>query len=502
MAEQQGRRSGFRWLVTGLTLTATATYAIFAGIRSRRRHSERPQRADSGKRALERLSSTVADPSAPAYIAGVMILEAGPLLDAAGRVRMREIHDRLGRRLARLPQLKRRASFPGFLQGRPVWVDDAAFALERHVRHGVVDASGGEAEVLRAAERILRAHLDRSQPPWELWFLTGLADGRLAVVLKLHHAIADGLGAVSIMLTLCDVAPDAPDPPISPWKPAPPPSPRALLVDNLAAKATILAGVLRALRHPRQVAALLTDIRRSITMRTQAPATSFNRPIPAPSRSQARVLHMALEPARTAAHLAGATVNDELLAIAAGGLRELLLSRGEQAPSLPLIAMVPVTLRSSAQARALGNQAGFMLVPLPVDEADDLQRLRRIAATTRQAKAEQRPAYFQVLGALSVVSAKVAPSFMARQRFMNVIATNVPGPTVPLYLLGARVLDVIPLLSGLLGGNVTVCFCALSYAGHLNLTVIADSTAVPDIDFVLQGMERAWNGLAREMATR
>lgn len=87
---------------------------------------------------------------------------------------------------------------------------------------------------------------------------------------------------------------------------------------------------------------------------------------------------------------------------------------------------------------------------------------------------------------------------MAHQRFLNLIATNVPGPTAPLYLLGARVVDVLPLLGSLLGGNVTVCFCALSYAGHLNLTVIADATIVPDIDRILRGMERTWCGLVQE----
>ena len=114
------------------------------------------------------MSSTVADPSAPAYIAAVMIVEAGPLLEADGQLRIAVIRSRLERRLSRLPQLKRRASFPGLLQGRPVWVDDAGFAIERHIRQGAVEVPGDEAQLLTIAQRILRDPLDRAHPPWEL----------------------------------------------------------------------------------------------------------------------------------------------------------------------------------------------------------------------------------------------------------------------------------------------------------------------------------------------
>lgn len=466
------------------------------------REQSATQRHAQTAHRIERLSSTVADPSAPAYIAGVLLVEAGPLLDADGQLRLAEIQRRIERRLAHLPQLRRRALFPGLLQGRPVWVDAAGFAIERHVRHSVVDAPGGEAEILAAAGRILRVHLDRSYPPWELWFLTGLSGDRVAVLLKLHHAIADGLGAVQIMTTLFDLAPDVPDPPPSLWTPAPPPSRRALLADNLAIKATTLTRAVAALRHPQRLAALASDLRHSITMGSQAPATSFNRLVPAESSNQIRVLHMELESARAAAHAADVRINDVALDIAAGGLRELLIGRGEQVAGLQLFAMVPVTLRTAIEARALGNQAGFMIVPLPIGEPDDRLRLLSIGAATRRAKAEQHPAYFQALGALSVLSAKIAPALMERQRYMNLIVTNVPGPTAPLYVLGARILDVIPLLGGFLGGNVSVCFCALSYAGRLNMSVLADAAVVPDIDIILRGMQRSLEGLTKAQPQR
>lgn len=447
---------------------------------------------------IQRLSSTVADPSAPAFIAAVLIVEAGPLLDAGGRLRQAEIRGRMERRLSRLPQLKRHAHFPGPWQGRPVWVDDAEFAIERHVRGGTVDPPGDEGELLAAAERILCEPLDRAHPPWEIWFLTGLADGRLAVLLKLHHAIADGLGAVAIASVLCDLTPDALDPPPLPWMPASPPSRRALLADNLASKASALGSALRLLIHPRRLASLASGLRRTIAMSSQAPATSFNLPVPVGSSSQVRVLHTELEEVRAIAHAAGAKVNDVLLDVAAGGLRELLLGRGDSVDGIRLAAMVLVARRPLGEAGELGNRAGFIVVPLPVGEPDAGRRLRWIAAATQRAKAEQRANYSQAVGALSVVSSRLFPALMAHQRFINLIETNVPGPTLPVYILGARVLDVIPLVGGLLGGNVTVCFCALSYAGRLNLTVIADATIIPDVDLVLSGMESTWHALERE----
>lgn len=233
-------------------------------------------------------------------------------------------------------------------------------------------------------------------------------------------------------------------------------------------------------------------------MSSQAPATSFNLPVPVGSSSQVRVLHTELEEVRAIAHAAGAKVNDVLLDVAAGGLRELLLGRGDSVDGIRLAAMVLVARRPLGEAGELGNRAGFIVVPLPVGEPDAGRRLRWIAAATQRAKAEQRANYSQAVGALSVVSRRLFPALMAHQRFINLIETNVPGPTLPVYILGARVLDVIPLVGGLLGGNVTVCFCALSYAGRLNLTVIADATIIPDVDLVLSGMESTWHALERE----
>jgi len=443
-----------------------------------------------------RVSATVADPSAPAYIAGVMIVESAPLVDANGSPRMDEIQARIERRLSRLPQLKRRAHFPGPFQGRPVWVDDGAFMVDHHIRQGTVDPPGDEKELLAVAERILRGPLDPTHPPWELWLLTGLASAHIAILIKLHHAIADGLGAVAIMTTLFDLAPDATDPEPALWTPTPLPSARALLSDNLAGTFTAFARALSALRHPRQIADLATYLRRTVAMSFRAPRTSFNRPIPSGSSSGVRVLHIDLEQARASAHAAGGKINDLVLALAAGGLRELLLGRGERVSGERLYAMVLVTLRSAADAHELGNQAGFVVIPLPVGEVEAASRLRLIAGATRHEKAEQRAAASQMVGAGSVASSRITPLIMSHQRMINLVATNVPGPSVPFYFLGARIVDAIPLLGGLLGGNVTICFCALSYAGRLNVTVIADARTIPDLDRVLRGMRCAWLDLS------
>jgi diacylglycerol O-acyltransferase / wax synthase len=160
---------------------------------------------------------------------------------------------------------------------------------------------------------------------------------------------------------------------------------------------------------------------------------------------------------------------------------------------LELRAAVPATLRSADAARELGNAAGVIVVPLPAAEPNSVRRLETIAASTRAAKAQQHPStgqdWFGWLAALGL-----ARRLIERQLMINFFVSNVPGPTVPPYVLGARIEDVMPVIG--LGGNVTMMFGALSYCGHLSVLVNADAAACPDIDVLAAGMKRAWEGLA------
>ena len=144
-------------------------------------------------------------PEWPCHFAGLAVVDGAALVDEAGRLRLDELTDRTRRRLASVPQLRRRLHFPGMLRGGPLWVDDARFDIRQHIHEATVDAPGGDTELLELAARIDERQLDRARPLWELWFLTGLRDGRIGVLLKLHHCVADGLAAVGLMGSLFDV---------------------------------------------------------------------------------------------------------------------------------------------------------------------------------------------------------------------------------------------------------------------------------------------------------
>jgi len=186
-------------------------------------------------------------------------------------------------------------------------------------------------------------------------------------------------------------------------------------------------------------------------------------------------------------------VNDVLLAVVSGGLRELLRGRGELAVGMELRVSVPATLRRAGAARELGNAVGVMVVPVPVSEPDATRRLERTAAATRAAKAEQHPASAQYVMAGSAALGLSVP-LTRRQRMVNTFVTNVPGPRQALYLLGARIDQVLPVVG--LAGNVTVTFAALSYRGRLDIVVDADAGACPDVDVLVAAMHGAWDSLA------
>jgi len=168
---------------------------------------------------IDRLSASdltnlaVEGPDTPMHVAALALLDGRSLLDPDGRLPLASIRARIASRLARAPRLRQVVYRPGALAGRPLWVDDPAFAIDRHVNEARVPAPGGEEELLRLTERIIGRPLDRSRPLWQLWFITGLATGQVAVLLKLHHAVADGLAAVRLVGALLDAPGTEPEPP-------------------------------------------------------------------------------------------------------------------------------------------------------------------------------------------------------------------------------------------------------------------------------------------------
>jgi len=431
----------------------------------------------------------------PQHVAILVVAEAGPLHDRDGRVRLDAVRQELGRRLHQVPRLRQVVLRPPLTQGLPLWVDDAAFDLANHVRVVQLPPPGGERELLALCDQLCLRLLDRARPLWELWLVTGLAEGRVGLVLKLHHALADGLAAVQIAGVLLDASPGARSPAPPPWQPRSVPSGWALVADNLRGRSAALAAALARLRHPGTLTAQARVLAGAWHMvrggRRHAPSSPVRRPVG--GRRRLVLVRARLSVVKQVAHAHHATVNDVLLAGVAGGLRALLLGRGVPVEELTLRASVPVALRAATAAAALGNQVGLMVVPLPVDEPDAVQRLRHVTRATTERK--QRPdvlAGLRPVGSLTLLRA--LNRYSRHQHLVDVFVTNVPGPQVPLFMWGARLLEAFPVVQ--VAGNVTLSTAVLSYDGQLNIGIQSDPDALPDVDIFADGLRRSLDEFA------
>jgi WS/DGAT/MGAT family acyltransferase len=310
------------------------------------------------------------------------------------------------------------------------------------------------------------------------------------VFLRAHHTVADGVAGVAAFAALLDLDADAPTPVAPRWTPTPIPSAAELLGDNLRRRLRGLRHGLSGLARPRQTEGTTTTWREFFVER--APRTSLNRPIGADRRLA--VLRSRLDLAKRVAHAHQATVNDVVLAAVAGGLRDLLAGRGEPVDRLVLRVMVPISLHHEQPGQGRGNQFAMMMVPLPLGEPDPVRRLQRIAAETAARKHKARPQSASGVLSLPVVQ-RISYRFLAHQRNVNLSVSNVPGPPVPLYLAGARLLELVSVVPIL--GNMTLGVGVLSYAGQLNLTAVADRDTCPDLEVFTQGVRAALDDLAR-----
>jgi diacylglycerol O-acyltransferase / wax synthase len=430
-------------------------------------------------------------------IGALAILDGTTLLDDDGRVRIEALRRQLEPRLHIVPRFRQLLYRPSRGLGWPLWVDAPSFDLADHVRVHPLAAPADQAQLLQACQELARRRLDPARPLWEAWFLPGLPERRVGLFLKLHHAMADGIAGVAAFGALLDLTADAPTPVAPPWTPTPIPTAGELLRDNLRRRAQGLSHAWSSLAHPIRTlrrARAAWPTWREFFAEQRAPRTSLNRPIGAERRLA--IVGSRLDLAKQIAHEHHAKVNDVVLAAVAGGLRELLARRAEPVEQLVLRAMVPISLHREQPGQASGNQDGSMAVPLPLGEPNHVRRLQLIAAQTAARKHKAHPQAGSGLFRFALAQRAFLRLF-ARQRLVNISVTNVPGPPVPLYLAGARLLELFPVVS--LAGNLTLAVAVLSYAGQLNLTAVADRDSCADVEVFAQGVQSALDELARSV---
>jgi diacylglycerol O-acyltransferase / wax synthase len=442
------------------------------------------------------------DSAAHMHVAGVMIFEGPP--PAYG-----DLLETIERRLGLVPRYRQRLAFVPLGQGRPKWVDDPHLNLRYHVRSTALPAPGSEEQLKALAGRVFSQQLDRDKPLWEIWLVEGLEGDRFAMLSKTHHALVDGISGVDIMSVLFDTSPEpaAPTDTGERWLPRPLPSPAQLLGEALVERATIPGELVRSVRAvfrgPRLVLEGLRDAAVGVGAMAwaglnPAPPTPYNKSI-GPHRRYTWV-RANLADLKAIKDELGGTVNDVVLATVAGALGKHLRGRGRNTDGLELKAMVPVSVRADVERGALGNRVAAMMAPLPVWCQDPVARLDIVREELKGLKSGGQAVGAQVITELSGFAPATvmdqASRLMSRQRFFNLVVTNVPGPQVPLFLAGRRMIDPFPMVP--LAKSQGLGIALLSYAGRINFGLVGDYDVMWDLDDFANDVQESLAELAAE----
>jgi len=446
-------------------------------------------------------------PSSHMHVAGLMILDPSSVEGGISLERVKEVY---GARLHLAPPFRRRLVEVPFGLHHPLWIEDPDFDIDYHIRATALPTPGTPEQLATLVGRLSAIPLDRSRPLWEVWVVEGMEDGNVAVLSKVHHAAIDGASGNEMTVALLDLTPEiAHHEPEEEWVPDRIPSDAEMLsyaASSLArqpvrvAKAVgKTAGAVLAVRRHNRSEPNLTPPPSPFS----APRTSFNTAI-TPRRSFAFTT-VSLPAVKAVKNATGSTVNDVVLGLCAGALRRYLDSQGEQLDG-PLVAMVPVSTRSDEEKDALGNRVTSMFASLATDVDDPVDRLKAIHECMAEVKVQQQAIGADTLGDWAEFAAPALVGRAARlysrtkmadrhRPLFNVTISNVPGPSFPLYSIGARMVSNFPVGPIMDGGglNMTV----MSYLDQLDFGLQACPDVLPDIWSVAEGLRLALDELVR-----
>ncbi|HET9121248.1 MAG TPA: wax ester/triacylglycerol synthase family O-acyltransferase, partial [Solirubrobacterales bacterium] len=449
---------------------------------------------------MDRLSSTDASfltnetSSAHMHVGAILVFEGPP-------PGYEDFLAHVDSRLHLVPRFRQRLAFPPVETGRPFWVDDPSFNLSYHVRHSALPAPGSEEQLRNIAGRLFSQALDRSKPLWELWLVQGLERNRFALITKTHHALVDGISGVDIGTVLFDLKP-VPEPiePDRDWVPRPTPSPQELAARGLVGAAEtpfkLARRALRAASDPVRTTEKVVEAGEALAevawnLTNPAPELPLN--VEIGSHRRFAWTRAELEDFKKIKNILGGTVNDVVLAVVSGALRSWLRSRGVKLAGLELRALVPVSIRTDDEHGQLGNRLAAMRGPLPVYIEDPVKRLEVVSRAMDGVKDSK-----QALGAevISRFNDFAPPTLLAQAsrlnfstRLFNLIVTNVPGPQIPLYVLGRELQDVFPV--AFLPENHALAIAIISYKGGIDFGLLGDYDAMEDIDTLASGISES-----------
>jgi diacylglycerol O-acyltransferase / wax synthase len=435
------------------------------------------------------LKAEDADRHVSLAIGGLAVIE-GPAPDQEALV------SAFAQRIRACPRFGQRLRLRPFDLGAPKWVEDPGFDIGRHVRRVALPQPGDDRELFGLIADVMARRLDRDRPLWEIWVIEGLADGRWAILTKVHHCMADGIAASHMLAGLCDPGVDG----ISDsyahhiraaqeskhqalWRAVSAVNPLTALSGLLDVSTAITAGAARAAQGAAEIA---------IGLLRPAPSP-LNGPISDLRRySGARVpLHDIDQVCQTF----GVTINDVALAAITESYRGILVKRGERPLPDSLRTLVPVSMRSAEAFGKTDNRVSVMLPYLPVDEENPVQRLRKVHARLGRTKSggqrQAGNAFVSIANRIPFPLTAWAVGLLTRlpQRGVVTVATNVPGPRRPLKVMGRRVIGVYPVPP--IAMQLRTGVAMLSYADDLFFGILADYDVVADVDQLARGIEAA-----------
>jgi WS/DGAT/MGAT family acyltransferase len=463
-------------------------------------------------------------PRAFGHVGGLAVYD--PSSAPGGELTVGDVCRRISERIHLLPPFTQKLAEIPLGLDLPYWIEDPDFDIDFHVREMGLAPPGNYRQLAEQVARIMARPLDRSRPLWELYVIRGLEGGRDAMLTKFHHAAIDGVSGNEVLTVLLDQEPEGREvpPPEDDRRPQPAPSDLELLgrgllglprrplavaraVPTALANLDALPGVeripgTRTLRRTAMRAVALLpgssgDERLLEAPRTSAPRTRFNGPISAHRRLA--IGSLPLDTVKAVKNELGVTVNDVVVALCASMLRAWLEERGEL-PDQPLVAMVPVSVRSEEEKGTFGNRVSAMFVPIPTNEADARRRIEQTHEVLAVAKERHKATPAELMQdatqfvppALMSAASRVTMGLLARAPVppvLNLVISNVPGPREPLYCAGARMVAYYPVstITDGVGLNITV----ISYLDHIDVGIIGDREQLDDPWPMLEGMRAA-----------
>jgi diacylglycerol O-acyltransferase / wax synthase len=438
---------------------------------------------------LDAMFLAVEDDRNPMHIGNVSVFEGPP-------PRYGDLVRAVASKLPLVPRYRQRVRLVPLELGRPVWVDDAHFQILYHIRHTAVPRPGSNEELRNLAGRVFAQNLDRGKPLWELWMVEGLAHDRWALISKVHHCMVDGVSGTDLLTVLLDREARTLPKRAPAWTPGPEPSDLSLLADTARDAITDPINRLQGLPIVARTVGIASlsgawNLLSSLRSWTQPVVESLNGPI-GPHRRWSWA-HGTLAEVKEIREGLGGTVNDVVLAGITKGFRALLIGRGEEVSGKVVRALVPVSVRKEGERGLYNNRVSGLFPGLPVGIADPVQRLHAITGLMDEFKRSGQAVAGDVLTQMSgfappmLLSVSTRLAVRSRQRMVQTVCTNVPGPPFPLYAAGRQMVYSYPYVP--IAGHVGIGIAIFSYLGGLNFGVTGDYDSVRDLDVLTGNIE-------------